>query len=112
MTKKLLTAYWCIIAAVQAYLLYYKLQLNAFIVWNIVALAAALLFIYGNTTQNTRLRIFEITIAVFLIINGVSAFATQIIMPLHPAVLYGAIPVIVLSGTAVYLLTAKKADRI
>lgn len=105
MTKRKLTNYyWILFFIVQIYLIFEKIKSESFLVWNVVGLAASMIFLFYRFRNGRILKAYEQIILVFFIFNCISSFVYQfrIDNDLLKLIL---IPILaVLSATAIYLI--------
>jgi len=72
MKYNLIRAYWLLIILLQSGLIYSKMQVEDSILWNIVALIGGIIFLSNSFLKKTRLTIYELPLAGFIGINGVT----------------------------------------
>jgi hypothetical protein len=100
--------FWVIVVVLQvvlqAWLLWQKIQDEEFYLWNLVALVAALVFIFYRLSKKKILVNAEMLIALFIGVNGIVTIIGEFITPTDLPVLIAGIAITLLSFAVMFTL--------
>ena len=108
MRKGLGFYYWILIFFLQVYLLQQKMQTEDFYLWNIVALAASVIFIYSRIRKNKILISAEMIIALFIAVNGIAILIGQVMSLSSISILIASIIIAMLSFLVTFTIWKNK----
>ncbi len=79
MNKKI-TIFWCFVAVLQIFLLYFKIKNESFNLWNIVVFAISVFFFFNRIKRKKPQVESEISLAILLGLNSIFIGITQLLV--------------------------------
>ncbi|MES2381173.1 MAG: hypothetical protein V4538_09035 [Bacteroidota bacterium] len=111
MMKRLSYYYWAFILLLQVVIIVQKIQNESIYIWNVVALISAVFFLYHRLIKNKVYQSAEISMALLIAINGITAGLAQIINLNSLLVLVTSLAVTAISIFMAYFIWKQEGEK-